>query len=179
MHYLQKNFVSNIYNIHLAEEKYMKRVIICIILNLVMLNCIHASTYYVKTNGNNLLSGTNWSEAWQTISCAATNATNPGDIVYVADGNYNEQVVIKVNGTAANNIVFSGTNTNCLAVLRSPMNNTLYLSNSTYVKIKYFTIKESQNSIRVYLGNNNYIIRNYVVNNTNGIIISSPNSQII
>lgn len=52
-----------------------------------------AATYYVKTDGNNGLSGLDWTNAWQTISYAVTTA-GVGDTIIVKAGTYAENVAI-------------------------------------------------------------------------------------
>jgi hypothetical protein len=45
--------------------------------------------YYVSTTGNDSNNGTSWTWAWKTITHAVeVGATNPGDVIYVADGVY-------------------------------------------------------------------------------------------
>jgi parallel beta-helix repeat protein len=45
--------------------------------------------YYVTTTGNDSKSGLDWANAWKTITYAVeVGATNPGDVIHVADGLY-------------------------------------------------------------------------------------------
>jgi hypothetical protein len=45
--------------------------------------------YYVATTGSDANNGTSWAWAWKTITHAVeTGATNPGDVIHVADGVY-------------------------------------------------------------------------------------------
>jgi parallel beta-helix repeat protein len=51
---------------------------------------VPATHYYVATTGNNSNSGLDWANALKTITYAVeTKATNPGDVIHVADGVYN------------------------------------------------------------------------------------------
>ena len=52
-----------------------------------------ATTYYVKTGGNNGLSGLDWANAWATISYAVT-TVGVGDTIIVRAGTYAENVAI-------------------------------------------------------------------------------------
>jgi len=68
-------------------------------------------TYYINVSGNNNNSGLSESNAWRTISYAASSSSpvGPGDIVYIKAGNYgNENVIFKTNGTLQNPIQFIG-----------------------------------------------------------------------
>lgn len=58
---------------------------------------VSPDTWYVKTNGNDSASGTDWAHAWQTLSTAASTA-GPGDTVVVQAGTYNEAVDITRGG---------------------------------------------------------------------------------
>lgn len=64
-----------------------------------------AREYYVSPTGNNSSSGYTLNEAFASIDHAADMA-NPGDIIRVADGSYNEEVSIDRSGTADNWITF-------------------------------------------------------------------------
>jgi len=79
---------------------------------LLLANQARAEHYFVKTDGDNNHTGLAESTAWRTIS-HATSRVVPGDTVHVKAGNYgNENVVMSVDGTAENPIVFSGYTTN-------------------------------------------------------------------
>ncbi|HID03681.1 MAG TPA: hypothetical protein EYP18_10810, partial [Desulfobacterales bacterium] len=79
---------------------------------LLISNQANAEEYFVKTDGDNDHTGLAESTAWRTIS-HATSQVVPGDTVHVKAGNYgNENVVMSVDGTAENPIVFSGYTTN-------------------------------------------------------------------
>jgi serralysin len=68
-----------------------------------------AREYYVSPTGNNSSSGLSLSEAFASIDHAADMA-NPGDIIRVADGSYDEEVSINRSGTADHWITFKAIN---------------------------------------------------------------------
>ena len=75
---------------------------------LFFLNEAGAKQYFVSTDGNNENNGMSESMAWLTISYAA-GQVSPGDTVYIKAGHYGaENVVMSVDGTADNPIVFAG-----------------------------------------------------------------------
>ena len=68
---------------------------------------LHATTYYVATNGNDSNSCKTSALACSTISHAATLAA-PGDVVQVAPGTYGGSLKLTKSGTAAGTITFRG-----------------------------------------------------------------------
>ena len=75
------------------------------------MGCFEASNFYfVRTDGSDSNSGTgpDSTDAWATIGHAATSALQPGDIVYVQAGTYNEYVNTTVDGTSIAPIQFIG-----------------------------------------------------------------------
>lgn len=54
----------------------------------------NAGTLYVKTNGNDALPGTSWSEAKRTVGAAIASGTNDTDI-WIAGGRYAEHITLK------------------------------------------------------------------------------------
>src|SRR5512136_2584613 len=68
---------------------------------------VQAAVYYVDQNHPSASDSNPGSEAlpWRTIQKAA-NTLNPGDIVYVKAGIYDERVMIKRDGTPAEKITF-------------------------------------------------------------------------
>ncbi len=89
----------------------MKKLIFILIICVHHLTCIHATTYYVATNGSNANSGLSPSSPWKTLTFAAGNSSPviAGDTVFVKSGNYgNENVVFQKSGITGNPIVFQG-----------------------------------------------------------------------
>ena len=67
------------------------------------------ATYYVSaTTGNDSNGGTTAAAAKATIGAGENLATTAGDIVYIAPGNYREQVTHGYGGTIGNRIYFIG-----------------------------------------------------------------------
>lgn len=64
-----------------------------------------ATTYYVRTTGNDSNSGTSPADAWASFT-EALDSTSPGDIVYFGAGTYNEAVEPSVDGTSVSPIQF-------------------------------------------------------------------------
>lgn len=71
-----------------------------------------SSIYYVRTNGSdsNSGTGTSSSEAWRTVSHAATQSLSPGDIVYVMAGTYAGEIAPSVDGSSVSPIRFVADN---------------------------------------------------------------------
>lgn len=69
------------------------------------------TTYYVSVNGSDGNSGLTESNAWRTITYAASASSpvSPGDIVHIKAGDYgNENIVFETNGTEGSPIKFIG-----------------------------------------------------------------------
>jgi len=66
----------------------------------ILFGSVNATTYYVKTDGNNTSSGTALPYAWKNISYALTNSTT-GDLIRVSPGTYNGALGEDVNYTMA------------------------------------------------------------------------------
>ncbi len=146
---------------------------------------LFSTSYSVKTNGDNTFSGTNWAEAWRTISHAASNAIVPGDIVYIADGVYFEQVKVQASGVAGNPIIFTGTNTSQQAATIDGggiFENCFCISNKSYIEVKNINFIHSDSAgIRIEDNSfSNKIIntRSYS-NNSWGIICDNDNNNMI
>jgi hypothetical protein len=75
-----------------------------ILLLFVLPQIVSAATYYVAQDGNNSNPGTE-ALPWLTIGKAA-NTLAAGDIVYVKQGTYREEVFIDASGSAGNLITF-------------------------------------------------------------------------
>ena len=74
-----------------------------LVVTLLMVTETGATTYYVRSTGDDGNPGTSPSQAWKTISQAADTMT-AGDTVYVGAGTYNEEVKPGTGGTQGNPI---------------------------------------------------------------------------
>lgn len=113
-------------------------------------------TRFVATTGNDNNDGLTLTTPWKTVQKAA-NAAQPGDIVCVRAGTYNEKVTINVSGTAGAAITFQsypgetavldGTG---LAVPNAD-NGMVYIQNRAYVIVKGFEIRNYKTSTKNYV----------------------------
>lgn len=138
---------------------------------------LYSVTYYVKTNGNNLASGTSWANAWETPQHAADQVTN-GDTVLFAAGiyrqggftvdSYNGRLVITNSGTTAQPITFK-VYTNGALISGLGLNNGIYIVNASNIIIDGFEVASANNNgILLSRGaNKNKIIRCDVHDNVN------------
>lgn len=108
-----------------------------------------ATTYYVRTSGDDGNSGTSPGQAWQTVDEATTNGSvAPGDVVYVGAGTYTDRLQPSVDGTAADPVRFiadvSGVHTgdpgNCIISSSDAGRPVLELKNDDYLHFLGFTI---------------------------------------
>lgn len=124
------------------------------------------ATYYVRTDGNDLNSGTENTPtgAWATIQKAA-NTLNPGEIVEVQLGTYNEQVTITRSGLsnqyitfrAQGEVIIDGQNTRAFCIK---------LDGADYIKIEGLTVRNSTGTGILIDNNANYnIITNNICHN--------------
>ena len=87
--------------------------IVHVLLLVLLASVAEATTYYVRTDGNNANAGTTNSAggAWATIGYAAANATVAGDLVLIQDGTYTEgEIDLNSAGTSGSRIVFRAQN---------------------------------------------------------------------
>lgn len=101
-----------------------------------------ATTYYVKTTGNDSNSGTSSSAAFKTITKAAQVAA-AGDTVYVGGGTYANAVAVTNDGTSGSPIKFiadtAGTYTGVSGTVTLSPNNAWVVQNDNYIQIIGFT----------------------------------------
>ncbi|MEK6829496.1 MAG: right-handed parallel beta-helix repeat-containing protein, partial [Nanoarchaeota archaeon] len=90
------------------------------------------NTYYVSKQGNDNNDGSE-QNPWLTIQKAA-DSLEPGNIVYVKEGTYNEDVIIETSGTADKRITFSAYNNDKVNIVAK-------MCHTFYVKADYITIK--------------------------------------
>jgi len=89
----------------------MKKVVTIILLLAISTIEVAQNVYYVSTNGNDSNSGLSETNAWRTITFAASSLSpvSPGDTVFIKAGDYgNEYVIFEKDGTASNRIIFEG-----------------------------------------------------------------------
>jgi len=139
----------------------------------------NATTYYVRTDGNNSNSGfnNNSSEAWETIDYAVDNV-EPDDTIRVQPGRYEESVTPGVNGTSVNNmitLVADGDVTVC----------GFNFNNNNYIRIVGFDVDAtagscSRNHPITYRGRNNFIEiwNNEIHNGSTGIRVQNSTSEL-
>ena len=66
-----------------------------------------ATNYYVKTGGNDGLSGTSDANAWATITKVNSSSFSAGDTIFFRRGDtFRGQLIIPSSGSAGNHIVF-------------------------------------------------------------------------
>jgi len=161
------------------------RVTISLILLWVVYTPILANTYYISLSGNNSNSGLSESNAWRTITYAASAASpvGPGDIVYVKAGDYgNEQAVFETDGSEDAPIKFIGyqntpgddpnlnfsygdlLNSSIMPLLHGASRSSGYgmlLHGRSYVEVSNFQITNYIGAIHAY-GSNELRIKNII-----------------
>lgn len=124
---------------NLIKSKYLyiiKVYFLALIIIILLPYLLNATIYYVKTNGNDSLSGTNWQNAWRTIQKAA-NTMIAGDITYISNGTYYESVVVANSGAPGSPITFQAYNSGTVTV------------DANYSSSSVFTLTNSKNYIRI------------------------------
>lgn len=111
---------------------------------------------FVATDGNDNNDGAALATPWRTVQ-KATNSAQPGEIVCVRGGTYNERVTINVSGAAGAYITFQsypgetaildGTG---LAVPNAD-NGMVYVKDRSYIIVKGFEIRNYKTSTRNYV----------------------------
>jgi parallel beta-helix repeat protein len=129
--------------------------------------------WYVKEGGNNSNSGESWEDALATISEAIIRAEN-GDIIYVGNGTYYENVIIEEQLTIEGNgsgvsIIDGGGDDNVVEI------------NTKETNLSRFTIKNSRMDsdyagVRIAGSNDVDIFNNTIHNNSKGIRCTSSNN---
>lgn len=166
----------------------MKTLIEVLLVILIVNISVNASTYYVKTDGNNSNNGLSEATAWKTITYAATQAISPGDIVYVKAGTYDKEIVEISSGISGNPIIFEGykntpgdiTNTNwwsypdALDASEMPLldghdrENNVALSLSSYSILKNFQV--ANYAVGIFLYDNSTSIVENIIGKTFGTL---------
>ncbi|TNG03193.1 MAG: hypothetical protein EP297_00515, partial [Gammaproteobacteria bacterium] len=115
-------------------------ILVCLSAALLIVSQAHASTYYVRTDGNDSNSGLDNTSAgaWATVQNAADNAT-PGDLILVQAGTYPEDVVINNQGTTDAWITLRGEGDVILSSIKFPGSTQFSVRVSYYVNIENIT----------------------------------------
>jgi hypothetical protein len=173
--------------------------LISFLMMLMSLSTFAQQNYYVSTTGSDANNGTSINEAWQHISYA-TDKVKAGDIVYVKAGNYgNENVVMTVDGTSENQIIFEGykdtpgdnpqlnynlgddLNSNVMPLLNGgnrAAGTGIDLTNRSYVIVKNFQISNYELGVYAY-GAQNVTVDNIIATNFGDINNSYDGSGIV
>lgn len=130
------------------------------------LSSLDAASCYVKTNGNNLLSGTSWSSAWRSVSYACSNC-GAGDRVVVSNGVYYEQVTVRSNGIPGNPLIFTATNREEAVIDASGRNYGFYLNDISETAVNGFVVRNALLDGIHFSGTatNNFLVNNRIVSN--------------
>ena len=126
---------------------------------------VQATTWYVRTSGNDSNTGTSAASAFRTISAAAGRVW-AGDTVYVGAGTYAEQVTVPRSGSASAYISYVGDtagqhtgDAGAVAVgSGGAIDYAFRLSGISYVRIRGFTITDVRRD-GIYMGSSTHHIR--------------------
>lgn len=79
--------------------------IVCFVLFFAGVGVVNATEYYIAPGGNNSNTGLSLDDAWATLDYADDYVKNPGDILYLAEGEYyGQQFITHGSGTAGDPI---------------------------------------------------------------------------
>jgi hypothetical protein len=81
------------------------RLIAGVVSNLVLVSIASATSFYVRTGATGSNNGTDWDNAWSNMTSINQSLLRPGDIVYIAGGNYGRLGIDK-SGAAGSPLVF-------------------------------------------------------------------------
>lgn len=107
---------------------------------------VSAETWYVKSGGNDALSGLDWANAWATITTAAA-TSGPGDTVMVEAGTYVEDVDITRGGSSNLLVTYEANGTVLVQGSAYPF----HLDRVGSVILDGFTIEATAGNAAVYL----------------------------
>jgi hypothetical protein len=121
---------------------------------LIALTCFHpkvkaqgeACTYYVSTSGSDNQSGTSESQAWASFS-HALGQLHPGDMLCIADGTYNQSLVITLSGTDSDPITIRALNDNQVTLENA--DTSVSISNSHFLTLEGITINGGRQGVYV------------------------------
>src|SRR5216684_9426787 len=100
-------------------------------------------TLFVDTvNGNNANTGLSLAQAWKTFGFAVSNAAVvPGSVVGVADGTYNEHVVITKGGSAGGGyVIYMSINIGGAIIKGDVLNSSVIVPAANYIQLDGFEI---------------------------------------
>jgi hypothetical protein len=127
-----------------------------------------ATDYYVKTNGNDALSGTSVGNAWATIS-KANNTLVAGDRVLVLGGEYSGQINPVNSGSAGNYITYIAYDAAWRPILRPASGPSANLSEDSYIRVEGFGMPRG---FDIYKGSHNIFRNDSCAFDTQGKTIS-------
>lgn len=144
------------------------------ILFLMVGNLAFAANIFVKKNGNDAFNGLSYAQAVKTIK-RGLDLANPGDIVLVDAGVYNERIIMPKSGTPNNFITLTNYNNGVVYVdgssgtINSNQDALLTCVNKSYIKIQNIQFrnnyKANARGILIYGAGKEYQITNCKVYN--------------
>jgi len=81
------------------------RLVAAVVTNLVLISMASAATYYVRAGATGSGNGADWTNAWSSMTSINQSLLKPGDIVYIAGGNYGRLGIDK-SGAAGSPLTF-------------------------------------------------------------------------
>ena len=81
------------------------RLVAAVVTNLVLISMASAATYYVRAGATGSSNGADWNNAWSSMTSINQSLLQPGDIVYIAGGNYGRLGIDK-SGAAGSPLTF-------------------------------------------------------------------------
>lgn len=142
---------------------------------------IEGNIYYVREVGNDVNDGLSPNSAFRTIQ-KAVSTTQPGDMVFVGAGVYQEDVVVGGSGTQNNKIIFvadnNGSFTGDSGVVEIRCNKFCFdIDGSDFLEIHGFSLTGATSSaIKIHSGASNVKIEDNLIRTTGGVGISIENS---
>src|SRR5580704_7156149 len=115
-----------------------------------------ANQYFVSPTGNDSNSGTSTTAALKTIGAATRLSLKGGDCVTVADGTYNETVLVSTSGSAdtcAGYVVFRSATPGGAKVVSTDANNG-FMVNANYVMVDGFDLQDTSTGSAFTAGTN-------------------------
>jgi len=102
-----------------------------------------ATDYYVSPSGNNASTGS-VGAPWQTLQYAV-DQLQPGDILHVGAGSYNEKITLHVSGTATDRIEITGGFPNAIidGTGLTSQNALIAISNQSYITINGLELQDN------------------------------------